>query len=306
MYRLLILIVILFPILLLNGCNDEVFIEGPDMPEELKVTIGGDGGVWSREISLTSLNHIYLYGSSEAKEYITYYDNNDNIVDKEISISELKKIVYNSPVANYSVSLTGKELSIKSNYNAFSEPIKVKVCLSYDYAAKYIYLEIEQGKPLEVIEVVYDNSIGVEEDVRTETHSASYTNNSSLLQYLDFRPFNNSQAIIDITPIQQWLNGFTLDIPVLKYVDDDWELEDMNTVTVGEKIYINNINSSDVFTYEIPANKKLGVVCVITYSRASDHGIIILRNSITGEQYTVDFFCSSEYPVSHEIKLSYE
>lgn len=306
MNKLLTVFILFISMILVSGCNHDVFIDGPEFPNELDVTIMGDHGNWSRQISLTSLRHISLSGSYGSSEYLTYYDKKDNISESDIPASELDKIVYDSPLATYSITLHDGVLGLNSLCNASNGPIKFTVCLEYDYVTKYIHLEIEKGTPLEILDVVYDNNISWEENIKTETHSASFTNNGPILQYFNFKPFSNSVAVVRIVPIENWLDGFCVDMPVLTYSGLNWIFSYTEGMIIGEDKRINSINDSDMYTFEVPANEKLIVSCSLSYTRASDHGIIKLQNSVTGQQYDVEFFCESEYPVNHEIKISYE
>lgn len=299
-------LVAFFLSIIASGCNSDIFIDEVQLPYETTVDVEGDGGEWMMAIPTTSLRRLVVDYSENALEYVRYYDVNGNVTTAECPFSDLESIVYESPVAWYSIGVKGNMLYVNNYYNVLPFPIFKQIRLEYDQVWKYINVDFLNGTPLELISVRYDDNISVKDDVKQESYRRGLVNNSDLTQKLEIMPYIDSQSSEKIIPVDNWGYELVFDMPVLYYDGKEWLLRESKDVRIGSERIFSLRYLDEKIEVEVPPHKKVSVSYRLHYSEATDHGVITLKNPVTGRQDDLEFLCKSIYPTSYEISTSYE
>lgn len=82
-------------LMVFSGCNNDIFIDGKNLPDYTEVTVDGDGGQWSTAFSRDGLVKIYISNTSSAfNPYYRYYGINSGEVDSDCPPAQLGEIIY--------------------------------------------------------------------------------------------------------------------------------------------------------------------------------------------------------------------
>lgn len=290
-----------------SACNNDIFTENQDLPEITNITIDGDGGEWSSVLSLKGLTHIYIdYGSKDI-EYVRYYGANGSEVNPDCSPTELKSIVYENPKTYYSIDIVGEMIYILSYYNA-SPYTSFTLRLDYESGVnKFVYVTITEGKKLQMFLWEPTGDL-VLEKIGEKTHRTSFTNNSSIAQRLEIKPFLESTCFDMLTPTDNWALNLTVDIPMLTFNGQEWEWRELKDIILGDR---RNFTPSQYFfddkiTVEVPANTKAIVTYKLNYTQATQDGFITFYNIVAEQNFKTPVVWNSVYATSYEYDVEYE
>ena len=135
-------------IFLSSGCNNDVFLDEPDIPEITEATIEGDGGEADFVIPTNGLEHISLDVFSDNLQFCTYYNTAGDISDSKIAASELGRIVYESFFHKLEIIKNGKKLTIRSICETAQSNDNWTLRLEYTYGVRFIEFTVLPGRPL--------------------------------------------------------------------------------------------------------------------------------------------------------------
>lgn len=288
---------------LLTGCNNDIFIEGPDLPQDTYAVVEGDGGEVSFTISTTGLESVSLDLMSDAEKYCVYYNYSGEIVDWNCPAYQLGKIVFDTGMRSLTVDKIGDRIFFTSSENAFGE-YNMTLRLEYDYTVKFINVKILPGQPVELLRVDYSTDTDITDIAETRTHRTGFTNNSSLPQIIEERPFLQAYASVLIEPDQHesWTRGETFTIPVLIYENGQWIFKD-TPIMPGTSYRYYRPDQMMVVHREIPAYSSVSIFTDITYTQAVTHGTMVFMAPVSERLQYVDFKSTSLYPTDYNIRI---
>ncbi len=295
-------------VLLLTACNDAIFIDDLNLPDETYVTLGGGWDQWSAAYSGKGLTKIVFEYPSGEKKYLRYEDKDGKVVAPDCPPSQLGAIVYDNPLRSFYVGFYGDILYVTSLYNASSAD-SFTLLLEYDYGAmKRIEVQIEAGAPLEM---TYWNPTGdlmLQDDYETLTRSASLTNNGPVTQRWGIRPYTYMACSHMVTPDEEWANGLTLTMPMLEYFRGNWVWADYQNVELGvlEDVDLHTYLFNEEIEVEVPPFKKATVVFTVHKTLARQTGFVQLFNPADETYRDLDVTWSSYYPTTYEYTVEYE
>lgn len=287
------------------GCNNDIFLNKDDeMPEEMCAEIEGDGGETEFKILTKGLLSISLDVMSEWEQYCTYYDKKGNIAGKEIAASELGKIVYDNGMCQLEISKHGDKLTVRSIENPLWDG-KRTIRLDYGYDVKFIYVVVEKGEPMRLVNVDYNN-IAVADSPTTRTSRLGLTNNSPSPHTMIVRPFMMEYPSVLVTTVNDkntWVWGQKLDMPVPMYENGDWKMKDVEGIAPETKYTYPHPEKMTKVEIEVPANSEVTVILDLSYLQAIAYGTMIFECPVSKREISVEFKCTSKYPVDYKIRV---
>ncbi|MDE6340980.1 MAG: hypothetical protein K2K93_01555 [Muribaculaceae bacterium] len=294
-------------VLLVSACNDSIFVDDTDLPDDTHVLLEGDGGEWSAAYSRHGLKRILFDYSYGYDEYLTYYDVNENPVEADIDPSQLKSIVYENPLRHYSIVFDGDMIYITSHYNAsFADSFDLR--LVYDSGTtKSINVQVEQGAQVERGFWQPSGDLKINENIEHETHRSSLTNNSSLVQKLEIMPYLDARCSDVANPAGQWALGLNLTMPMLSYHNDEWVWILYDDIRLGHKrIFVSSWSADDKIVVEVPPHKKAIVTYTLNYSLATEAGKVQFHFPNDDRYYEEEVTWISIYATGYDYKVEYE
>lgn len=197
-------------LLLVAGCNDDVFLDESYMPDNVvKYTIEGDGGETTFTIPTKGLERVSLDVFSESERNCTYYNAAGDIVDRYSPASEVSRIVFETIFTRFELHRQGKTLTVKNQYNS----LEVRPYLDETYS---ILVEPEDknswviGKRLNMEVPVYeDGSWQMKETSLIPGFSSTYSKKEYLMKVdVDVPAYSNVNIFTDIIYGQAKSSGY--------------------------------------------------------------------------------------------------
>lgn len=290
----------------LTGCNSDIFIEdtGFDNNGELTATIDGDGGSAVFTIPVKGLVSISFDLTSSAAKYCIYYNVNRDRVQPGIPASELGMIVFDNDYFGYSLTKNGDRLTVESQASPFFGN-KIVIRLEYDYAIRFITVNVKEGRPIEFLGATYNSELNVTDNAKVITRSTTFHNNSSLQQTLDIYPYLQEQAsiLIDNLPYESWVKSerLTMLVPVME--DGKWTLRDKEGIMPGTAYKYMRPDYDMTEIIDIPPYTSVKILTEITYSMATAPCTLIFCNQALEREIEFDCTVTSYYPVSYKTRI---
>lgn len=289
-------------ILLLTGCNDDIFVEENVGADEINTTVDGDGGSATFDISTKHLLNISIdyYGSESPDKY---YDVNGKEVGPDCSASDLGSIVYESVLLHYELVKDGSHLKFISYECAFPNDTHVTLRLEYSYTVRFIHITIKRGKPMEYVSATYDGDINVNDPAFTLVEKQNFHNDGPIAQTVEVWPMLQAQSYAygEITVEEGWAAGIKIEMPVLQYSDGDWKMISKSDISPRSKYYLNIPNLLDRTNVTVDAGANVSIRSVVTVSEATATGVMRLRMPVSGREYSTRFQCTARFPKSYEV-----
>lgn len=138
-------------LILLAGCNGDLFLDGPDIPIDTFVTVTGDGGEMEFAIPPKGLKQIALDAMSDREKYCTYYNTQGEIIDKQTAASQLGSIVFETDLSMFILSKVGGKLTFKSLFQTLPYDLRWTIRLEYEYGMRFIHIEILSSKSMKLL-----------------------------------------------------------------------------------------------------------------------------------------------------------
>ncbi len=291
--------------ILTAGCNNDIFLNKDDeMPEEMSAEIDGDGGETEFKIMTKGLLSINLDVMSEWEQYCIYYDKKGNIAGKEIAASELGKIVYDNGMCQLEIVKHGDKLTVRSIENPLWDS-KRTIRLDYGYDVKFIYVVVEKGEPMRLVNVDYNN-ISLADTPTTRAGRLIFTNNGPSPQTMNVWPFMMEYPSVLVTTINDkntWVWGEKLNMPVLIYENGDWKMKEVEGIAPETKYTYPHPEKMTKVEIEVPANSEVTVLVDLSYLWAIAYGTMTFECPVSKREKPVEFKCTSTYPVDYKIRV---
>ncbi len=298
------LLLYIWIITFMPGCNNDIFIDGPEMPDYSYAQVAGDGGTVSFEISTTGLKLINFDLFSENKKYCKYFNRNGEEISPYSPASELGSIVFENHHVKYVLEKKGNRLTFTSLENSSSEN-HLSIRLEYDYTVKFIEIEIERGQPLEMICVEYDN-MKINDRAKKDVQTYKFTNYGPINQTLNWYPYSHNQASVIVEPDEDWIRGDFVIIPLPAYSDGKWKLEETGSIRLGTKMSFYRSDYMNPVPIELPPYANIVLISNVIYSMCQVEGSMTFRNPVSGRIHQTGFMCEALYPTDYEIRIDYE
>lgn len=295
----------LWLIVLAAGCNNDVFIDGPALPDSQEVTIEGDGGEVVLRIPVKGLRLMRFGLTSDLFNETVYYDLDGKEVDSSTPVSQIGKMVYDDGLRRIELKKKGGEIKIVSISNPWERGWQM-ISLDYGYATKYIEITILQGKPLELESVEYDGDMEITDNAEVRTSRMGFTNNGSLPQIYEERPFINQPitTLVDVGTQTSWPYMEKVTMPVPVFENGSWKVREKPEIRLGGD---NKTYRSDQVDYkvevDIPANSSVNIFTDVIYTQATAKGVLNFVNTVLDRHIPVKFTVTAKYPANYEIRV---
>lgn len=292
-------------LMLLSGCNNDVFLDEPQMPDDLSATIEGDGGETVFTIPTNGLEHISFDLLSESKKYCTYFNHSGSIIDSNSPASEVAKIVYETDFSKREIIHNGTQLIVRSICSTSDYDLKVGIRLDYSYTVKIIHVNILPGRPLVLENVEYNQNPLLTESTLVKTHTIQINNQSESEKDWEDYPYINALGEILVEPdrYSSWLNYDYLPIEVPVYDDGKWTWQIKDQLKANVKYTYRRPDYMHKVTMTIPAKTVVRIYTYVTYVQAKASGVLTYLNEILNRRIIVNFNITSIYPVSYDIRI---
>lgn len=288
----------------LCGCNSDIFIDEPDWEDFKEITIEGDGGEATLHIPTKDLKHFGFDLMSESKPYCTYYNAEGDIIGSDSPASEITLIVFETKFRKLELRKEGSGLTIRSICATSQDDSHWIIRLEYTYGARSIEFTVLPGRPLRLVEVVYDDMV-IDDRAKVSSLREGFTNNGPLPQTLTIRPYLNELASILVEPVawSSWLNGERFDMPVPMYVNGEWVIKPKNGIRPGNRFTYEGPDRFTKIDIEIPEYSSVNIFTDVVYSGVKVSGCMVFHNEILDLTFSEDIKVTSLYPVRHEIRI---
>lgn len=292
-------------LVVVTGCNDDIFVKRPDATDNMKIAVEGDGGWWSGPINTKGLKRAYVNYNYDDRQYVQYFGANGGTVDADCEASQLGYIVYETPARFYSIGFEGDMLYFNSDYNAL-EPFYIDLNLEYEYGVtSHVVFVVDAGKPLICSYYATDAmSLNVEEQF---SRRYSFNNISSLQQVMTVSPYEGMHCAIDIIPDDDWVRGLSMEMLLPVYMGDYWGYEMFDDVTVGERLLPSLGDYADeIIKVDVPPYTKATVTYGVHITCATERGVLLFYNLVADRQFEVHCTTKSYYPTDYDYTVAYE
>lgn len=289
----------------LAGCNNDVFLEEPLMPDDQSATIEGDGGEAVFSIPTKGLERISFDLIGESNKYCTYYDHSGNIIDAKSPASEVAKIVYETNFNKMEIIHNGTQLIIRSICNTSDYAWNTGIRLDYSFAVKTIGVNILPGRPLVLQNVEYHGDPVLTESTLVKTSTVQINNQSESDKEWEDYPYINAMAEIIAVPdrYSTWLYADVLPIEVPVYENGQWVWEKKEGLKADIRYTYRRPDYMHKVMIEVPAKTVVRIYSDVTYVQAKAACSITYLNEILDRQIVANFNVTSLYPVSYDIRI---
>lgn len=297
---------IILSMITLSGCNNDIFIDSPDIPDSMQDIIEGDGGEAEFTIPTKGLERISLDIYSENQKYCHYYNAKGEEISDKSPASEVSRILFETDYCKFEVLRKGKKIVFRSICSAISSEDHETIRLEYSHGVRFIYLVILPGKPLKLMAVNYDTPLSVTDNAQVKTTHTTVNNDGPLPTRVNVMPYAGENASVMVVPESDgpWAGyhrTVTMDVPF--YQDGEWGMKEIADLQPGTKAYFLHPDRFMEVPVDIPAQSRVNISEYVTYSKAEAGGSFVFKNEILDVVITVPFKVTSLYPVSYEIKL---
>lgn len=283
-----------------TSCNDDVFLDGHEMPDETNITLDGDGGEAEIGIQTKGLEWIGIDHYSDDLGF-KFYNREGEQVKEECPATELALIHYENRWKMYDMTIDNGRIVFHNIENSFGSTLSVTVRLRYDYTVKFINIELLPGQESEVVNITYDPEI-----VTTTVPYKSYRtyrtyNESPSAQYMEIDPYAGAQSRGIVEPSEYWARIKNIKLTLPTNVDGTWRLGNEMEVTPNVTFIYTPKNLNAKEKVEIPPKSTTYIRTAVTMSRAKSRGTIEYVNPVSGRTFSTQFTCEVAEPTGYEI-----
>lgn len=292
-------------VVLLAGCNSDIFMEDPGVPEK-DIAIAGDGGEWLCAVPTFGLRGIMVDYPAQDRQYVQFRGENMNQLPGDPP-DGIREIYYCSPLSCYTIALNGSMIRIFSDYSSVTTAFTIRFYYE-DGLMGYIHVTIQQGAPLMFL---YEQRIGdlmISPDPIQVSYTQTLANNISTSQTLEIQPYQHQAAFHRVTPKDNWAQGMTVDIGVPAYNGKEWQFVYQQDIKLG-LIYDFTPDvpyAEQTLSIDVPPGKKATVDYTVTYQRVWQKVMLTFGSRSDNRNAEVECDVVSQYPISYEYTVGYE
>lgn len=290
----------------MSGCNSDIFLDEPDIPDGTSVTIEGDGGEAEYAVPTRGLKHISLDVFSESEKYCTYRNTSGEVIDRKSPAAQVGSIVFENDFTKLEILKSGGHLTVRSVCQTSQYEGSWTIRPEYDYGMRFIDVKVLPGKPRRLIDVRYSTGLKVTDKAEVRhKRLLGFKNDGSATQTYEAMPYLQETATFLIESAQKdsWVKGekIVMDVPI--YNNGTWQLEERADFYVGTPYRYYRPDQLLTEIVEIPPYSHVEIFADVTYSKAEASGTLTFLNEVLDRRLTVDFTATSYYPVSYEIRV---
>lgn len=296
------------PILLaivMSGCNSDIFLDEHSMPENQSVSIEGDGGEAMLTVPVGGLEYLGLDLTSSSKRYCQYYNKNGEVIDSESPASEVHKILFETRFTKLEVIRNGSKIKVRSICETSSTGGQWSIRLEYSFGVRFITVEVLPGKPVRLVEVIYNDDMLTADRAKVSGARERFNNNGPLPQTVTILPYLNELATILVLPEyrESWLLGERFNMPVPVYANGEWTICNKDGIIPGHQYTFAGPDRMTEVLLTVPAYSDSNIFTDVIYSGAKVSGEMIFRNEVLDRTFSEKITVTSFYPVGHEIRI---
>lgn len=300
------------PILLiamaLAGCNNQVFVDVPEISDGATIEIEGDGGVAVFEISTKHLMNITLGAYSVNAPFVHYYNSAGEEIPSDSPASEISRIMLDNDLVSIAVERKGAVFTVRSICNVQDEAFECKLRFQYDYGPREYSLEVLPGSPLIFAETIYEEEMKITDRADCKTRKETFRNDSPAAQTFIVYPYLNRRPSVIVIPDAgpSWANDVTVSMQVPVYMGDQWEIQHIDGIRIGYPNYYPGPDQMSEWGIPVPSYTTTIVTSDVWFTRAVAKGEMHFLNGILDRMIIVPFTAISLYPNELEITLEDE
>ena len=292
-------------LLMATACNNDVFIEDPELSEDVEATIEGDGGEATFRIQTKGLERVSIEHVSDATGYTCYNKNGEEIPENS-PVSELARINFTGIYTVFDVNIEGDRLTVQSMEYSGEWGHVITIRLEYaSWIVRFIEVKVLPGAPMELVRTDYDEGFDVNDAHKTSERVMKATNNGPQPVKIEFKPWLAMQANAKVVAADSWVNfiGRPVDVRLPTYVDGRWVLGPEMNIRLDVKTYYSPRDWNVTVPVEIPANSTVNVVSTVTFGDAGSRGTFLFRIPVSAREFASRFTCEVVEPLSYEISI---
>ena len=284
--------------IVLQACNNDIFIDKEESPENINVTVDGDYGEVSVPVRTKNLVCMAFDGL-ETSPNLVYYDADGREISKDSPFSEIAKIVYTSYWLNFEIKVGKESLTVNTFGNSSRHQWNIVIRLEYSYTSSFVHVLIEEGKEPEIVDVTYDEDIHPA-GIRYSTHKLNYINNTENHSTINVA---ERQLSYIVDPESDWAEYRKVNIRLPEYSESGWHYGKAYDVKLSITGYITLDNPPESVPVEIPPNTSLKITNIVTYEEAVATGVILFRNPVTKQEYPCAYKATVSMPVENNVSV---
>ena len=284
-------------VMALASCNGDLFV--PNVrPDKTQVSICGDGGrvtVGFHPAGLIGISLEGLYGKCG-----NYYDENGELISSQQCAA---RIDYETQWLMFGLRIDGDHLIFESVENASGDSHVFILRLEYEHVTECVELTVLPGALPRIVDVSYDDSVVIEDDVKASAVYLSVDNQNDSPLTVPAMPYRLMPATAVVSPQEAWVSNRQVFMPLPEYSDGRWRLGEERLIEIGVK-YDYSPSSVDydlVVPVEVPPYAHCEVITEVTYSVAAASGLLTFENPVSGRLNASLFTCRVMEPVDHDV-----
>lgn len=291
---------LLLAVCFVTSCNNDVFIDGPEMPYETTETVEGDGGEVSFWIQTKSLKSISIDHYSDDLGF-SFFNHKGEQVKEECPASELARIHYENRWNIFDMTVDGDRVTFHNIENCRSDMVSRTIRLQYDYTVKFVHINILPGKPTEIIGTTYNPEIYVDKAQYVTYRTLRVSNASSQTTQVGVKPYMTVQSSCTVESKAIWSHFIKANIAVPTYTDGRWCMGDERYLSLSSNEVYVSANSDVTEIVDVPANSTMSIVTTVIMSKAKSGGTIEFLNPVSGRRFSTEFTCEVMEPIDYTI-----
>lgn len=284
--------------IVLQACNNDIFIDKEETPENINVTVDGDYGEVSVPIRTKNLVCMAFDGL-ETSPNLSYYDAVGREISKDSPFSEIAKIIYTSYWLNFEIKVGKDSITVNTFGNSSGHQWDIVIRLEYSYTSSFIHVLIEEGKEPEIVDVTYDEDI-YSAGNRYITRTLNYINKTEALSTIIV---GERQLSYIVDPESDWAEYRKVNIRLPEYSESGWHYGKAYDVKLSITGYIMLDNPPECLPVDVPPNTSLKITNIVTYEEAVATGVIIFRNPVTKQEYPCGYKVRVSMPVENNVSI---
>lgn len=298
----------IFLLIVLSGCNSDIFVDRIDAVGQ-SIAIEGDGGHYTVKIQTKGLEWIDLV-TSGYNDQVTYYTHDGEIAPSDAPFEDIALINYTNDWMIFDIVITDDLLTFTSTEQAYDKPWDVLVYLNYGHTSVDYNITVLPGRQAEVTSVSYAmENMTVQNNADVAVWRTHYYNNSPSELKVMAMPYSGAQvsALLE-DPGIYYAFPPTVSIPLPEFCDGEWLIGDeLHTLTLGSTLRYAPEQLADVSVpVSVQPYSKVEVACQVSYSSVKVPVFIHLLNPVSGRTRLCLFMCGVLAPVSYELKIENE
>ncbi len=285
-------------LLILQACNNDIFINEDETPSNISVSVEGDYGEAMVPLHTKNLKSLHFDGL-ETSSNLVYYDSGGNEISKDSPFNMISRIIYESKWCNYEISVGKDGLRIKTYGNSSGYPWNIAIRLEYTYTVSFINIQIECGKDAEIVGITYEEEIH-QKGVSYDAHYPTYINKNDNewtvwigAMYISYK----------VDPEYDWANYRNVTMRLPEYHGSCWMYGPERDIRLEASESLLMDNPPERVPVVIAPGTTVRIKNIVTYQDAYAEGVVTFRNPVTKEDYPCRYRTTVSVPVANNVSV---